>query len=59
MSSDQYVCNIKGILSYNQGQEGPNDIYSGGTLFVDHGSGSIRNYNQVGLGAMDTIHCKE
>ena len=26
---------------------------------MDHGSGFIRNYNQVGLGAMDTIHSKE
>ena len=34
-------------------------MYSGRTLFVDHGSGLIRNFNQVGLGAPDTIHSKE
>jgi len=59
VSSDQYVCRIKGRLPYSRGQEDPKEMFSGGTIFVDHGSGFIRNYNQVGLGATDTIHSKE
>ena len=58
VSSDQYVYRIEGRVPYSRGQEDPKDMFSGGTLFVDHGSGFIRNYNQVELGATDTIHNK-
>ena len=43
VSTYQYVCQIKGRLSYTRGREDPKEMYSGGTSFVDHGSGSIRN----------------
>ena len=59
VSSDQYVYRIKDRLPYSREQEDSKDMYSGGTLFVDHGSDFIRNYNQVGLGTTNTIHSKD
>ena len=34
--TDQYEYRIKGKLSYIKGKEDPQNIYSGGTLFIDH-----------------------
>lgn len=59
VSSDRYVCRVKGRLHYTRGQEDSKYMYSDGTLVVDHRSGRIMNYNQVGLGAIDTIYSKE
>ena len=33
-------------------------MLSGGTMFGDHASGFVRIYNQVSLGAVDTVHSK-
>jgi hypothetical protein len=40
------------------GKEDPSRMYSGGTVFVDHASSMISIYNQVSLGASDTIRSK-
>jgi len=59
VSTDQYECRIKGRLPYSKGKEDPKQMYCGGTLFVDHATGHIKIYNQVTLGASDTIRSKE
>jgi hypothetical protein len=58
ISTDQYECRIRGRLPHTKGKEDPLKMYSGGTLFVDHASGLIRVYNQVSLGASDTLTSK-
>ena len=58
VSCDQYECKIKGRLSYTKGKEHPTLMLVGGTLFVDHASEYIKIYNQVSLGASDTIRSK-
>ena len=58
ISTDQYVCRVKGRLPHTMGKEDPSRMYSGGTVFVDHASSMISIYNQVSLGASDTIRSK-
>ena len=59
VSTDQYECRIKGRLPYSKGKEDLKKMYCGGSLFVDHATGHIKIYNQVTLGASDTILSKE
>ena len=47
VSSDQFECRVKGLLSTSRGKEDPHKIYSGGTVFIDHATGLIDRYNQV------------
>ena len=47
------------MLPHTRGKDDPKGMYSGGTLFVDHTSGYIKPYNQVLLGASDTVRIKE
>ena len=57
--TDQYECTIKGRLPYTRGKEDPKEMHSRGTLFFDHASGYIKTFNQVSLGASDTVRSKE
>ena len=59
VSTDQFECRVKGRLPGSRGKEDPTKIYSGGTVFVDHASSTIIIYDQVSLGASDTIRSKD
>ena len=59
VSTDQFECRVKGRLLGSKGKEDPSKMYSGGTVFVDHASSTIIIYNQVSLGASDTVRSKE
>ena len=59
MLTDQYECRIKEWLPYTKGKEEPYKIYCGGIVFIDHNSGHVSIYNQVSLGAADTVLSKE
>ena len=59
MSTDQDECRIKVRLPYTKGKEDAKKMLSRGTLFVDHAIGYIKIYNQVSLGASDTVRSKE
>ena len=50
---------MKGRLPHTKGREDPKNMYYGGTVFVDHASSLIPIYNQVTLGASDTIYSKK
>ena len=58
VSTNQYEYRVRGRLHHTKEKEDPLKIYGGGTLFVDHTSGLIRIYNQVSLGALDTLRSK-
>ena len=59
VSTDQYECRVKGRLPNTRGREDPHKMYCGRTLFNDHASSKINVYQQVSLGASDTIRSKE
>ena len=58
ISTDQYEFRVKGCLPHTKGKEDPTQMYSGGTLFIDHASSMIYIYNQASLGNSDTIRSK-
>ena len=45
ISTEQFVCTLKGRLAYMRGKEDPHKMLSGGAIFVDHASGYVRVYN--------------
>ena len=59
VSTDQYECRVKGRLTYTKGKEDPHKMYCRGTLFIDHASDYVSVFNQVSLGAADTVRSKE
>ena len=58
ISVDQYQSSIKGRLSNTTGREADSKKYCGGTIFYDHASGLIKNYNQTTLTADETLTSK-
>ncbi len=58
ISTDQFVSSVPGRLPNTYGREREQDKYSGGTIFVDNASGYVGLYNQVSLGAAETIKSK-
>eukprot|EP00957_Ditylum_brightwellii_P116782 8907573-Ditylum_brightwellii.AAC.1 len=38
VAADQYVSKVKGQLLHTKGKESAENMYSGGTIFVDHAS---------------------
>ena len=59
VSTDQFEYGVKGKLPGSRGKKDTTKIYSGSTVFVDHASSTIIIYNQVSLGASDTVRSKE
>ena len=59
VSTDQFECRLKGRLAYARGKEDPQIMLRGGLIFADYVSEYVRVFNQVSLGAADTIIGKE
>ena len=57
--TDQYKFRVKCRLPYTKGKEEPQNFVYGGTLFVEHASSYVKIFNQVSLGATDTVWSKE
>ena len=56
VSSDQYEVRLKGrTLTTSKDQ---NQMYNGGTIFIDHASGKVFGYHQVSLRAGETLISK-
>lgn len=53
VSMDQYIVTIKGRTLRTAAKE--NMKFNGGTIFVDHASGKIFNYNQISLRTGETL----
>ena len=58
VSSDQFVSSVPGRLPNTYGREKESEKYVGGTIFIDEASGYFGLYNQVSLGATETIKAK-
>ena len=56
--TDQLECTVKCRLAYTRYKEDPHKMLSGVSIFIDHTSGFVQVYNQVSLGAADTIWSK-
>ena len=59
VSTDHFEYRVKGRLSYTKDNEDSHIILNWGTMFVDHALGYVLVFNQVYLGAADTICSKE
>jgi hypothetical protein len=59
VSIDHYDSHVKGRLWGSYGRSRPEQMYCGGTIFVDHASGLIHVEHQVSLSAMDTLVAKK
>ena len=58
-STDQYEFRLKGRLKNTRVKEDPQNMYCGGTIFVDHATSKIDVMHQVSLGASDIVRNKE
>ena len=58
MGTDQYISSLKGRIPNTKGKENDQEKYSGGTIYVDNGSGYIHVENQVFLNATEIISGK-
>ena len=58
ISVDHYESRVKGRLWGSYGKSKEEQMYCGGTIFVDHASGLIHVEHQVTLGTMDTLSSK-
>ena len=47
VSTDQFEYRVKGSFPASRGKEDPQNMYSGGTVYVDHASSPIHVYNQA------------
>jgi hypothetical protein len=59
VSIDHYESHVKGRLWRSYGKTRQEQMYCGGTIFVDHTSGLIHVEHQVSFGAMDTLVAKK
>ena len=59
VNTDQYEFRIKGILPYSKGKDDPKNMYTGGTLFMNHVTRYTKTCNQVSLGISGTVRSKE
>ena len=59
VSTDQYECWVKCHLHHTKGKEDTQQIYYDGNICVDHASSLISIYNQLTLGATDTIRSND
>ena len=59
VSMDQYISSTPGRLLHTKGKESATMQYMGGTLFVDHCSKYMFTYNQVSLGAGETLTAQQ
>ena len=55
---DHYVSSVPGRLYNSRGCNDPDEMYHGGSIFVDHASGFIGLRHQVSLSAADSIKDK-
>ena len=58
ISVDQYESTVLGCLWGSKGRTRDDNMFNGGTIFVDHASGLIHVEHQVSLNASDTICSK-
>ena len=58
ISVDQYESRVRGRLWSSFGKTKEENMYCGGTIFVDHASGLIHVEHQVSLGTADTLTSK-
>ena len=59
ISTDQDECRVKGMLPNTRGKEDPQNMFCGGTIFIDHAIAKVDMHHQASLGASDTVRCKE
>ena len=55
VSTDQFVSSLPGRLPNTYGKEKDSEKYVGGTIFIDKATGFFGVFNQVSLGASETI----
>jgi len=55
VSIDHYVSSVRGRLYTSFGKSPPHQMFSGGTIMVDHASDFVAVHHQVGTSASETI----
>ena len=58
VSSDHYQSSCPGRLYLSRGATNPDNMFHGGTIFVDNATGYINVRHQVSLGSSETIKSK-
>ncbi len=58
VSVDHFICSTKGRLYASRGRTADKDMYSGGSIYVDHASGFVHVEHQVSFVAAETVQCK-
>ena len=59
MSADHYISRAPGRLYHTKGKSDQSDMFSGGCVFIDHGSGYVRIKHQVAINATETVKEKQ
>ena len=58
VSADYYILQAPGRLYHTKGDSDQSDMFSGGSVFIDHVSGYASNKNQVTINANETVKGK-
>ena len=59
ISVDHFVCSTKGVKPESRDGKNPNNMYSGGCMFVDTASGLVQVKHQVHLNTHETLAAKQ
>jgi hypothetical protein len=59
ISVDHFACTAKGRLFTSAGKTKPDDMYSGGCIFVDHASGFVHIEHQQHMSSHETLKAKD
>ena len=58
VSADHYISWALGRLYHPKGKTDPTDMFSGGYVFIDYVSGSVRIKHQVAIRATENVKAK-
>jgi hypothetical protein len=59
VSVDQFICSTKGRLYASAGKTKESEMYAGGCIFVDHGSGYVHVEFQTTIDTHETLKAKQ
>ncbi len=59
ISVDHFICSTRGCLLTSASKTKLNEMYTGGSIFVDHASGYVFVEHQVSLNSHETLKAKE
>ena len=58
VSADHYISRAPGLLYHTKGKSDESDMFSGGSVFIDHASSYVSIKQQVAINDTETVKAK-